>query len=271
MVITGIPHGATDHLIYSFIQRQNGEQVSYREFVITYLVAMLLYGVCWYFFPLWSLVVFLVLSAYHFGQSQLLYISLEEQHPFKLLLYVMWGATILISILLFHWPASQDILINFIPQSFLIQIDQFTYRAELPWVLMGIVLLGLSIAWGMGNMSIKQYVYELMNLILLMLLFYHTTLLISFAVYFGLWHSIASILTEVKALQSKGIDISLKGFVREALPLSLISFLGIGILLVVAQWGGAVISPYLLFFIAISTLTLPHMYFMNKFYKISLG
>ncbi|MEM9984167.1 MAG: Brp/Blh family beta-carotene 15,15'-dioxygenase, partial [Bacteroidota bacterium] len=57
-----------------------------------------------------------------------------------------------------------------------------------------------------------------------------------------------------------------KDFFRAALPFSLISFAGIGLLLGAAFWMGELISPYLLFFMAISVLTLPHMVFMQGFY-----
>ncbi|WKN32708.1 Brp/Blh family beta-carotene 15,15'-dioxygenase [Porifericola rhodea] len=50
------------------------------------------------------------------------------------------------------------------------------------------------------------------------------------------------------------------------LAFSLLSFVGIALLLIGGQYLAEYISPYLLFFIAISLLTMPHMYYMQQLY-----
>jgi len=268
MIISGIPHGATDHLIYKYTQEQKGRRVSYVTFIWVYLLAMVAYGLCWYFLPVFSLITFLLISAYHFGQSQLLYVRFTETDPFKWFLYIWWGTTILAGIVLLHWTDSREILANFIPSTFLVRVDQVTNLSLIPWIMAGTTLLLLTFAWLIGGISRRKWLFEELNLIVLMLLFANSSLLMSFAVYFGVWHALASIMTEVDELRKGHRHFSLGTFIREAFPLSLISFVGIGILLLIAHYLGAIISPYLLFFIAISTLTLPHMYFMNKFYGL---
>ncbi len=268
MIVSGIPHGATDHLVYKYTQEQQGQQVSYGTFLLVYLLAMLVYGVCWYFFPVFSLSTFLLISAYHFGQSQLLYVNFSESRPFKWILYLSWGLTVLMGIVLFHWEHSREILSNFIPLHFLTYIDNVEYISMIPWIMTFICLFLLTITWIKGGMGRSKWLMEELNLLILMLLFANTSLLVSFAIYFGVWHALASIMTEINELKKKNQYFSAIQFVKEALPLSLISFVGIAILLILAHYLGAVISPYLLFFIAISTLTLPHMYFMNKFYRV---
>ena len=267
MVFTGIPHGATDHLVYAHIQKSQGHKISYPRFLGLYLLGIIIYGALWYFLPLLSLLGFLLISTYHFGQSQLLYLNLSEKNPIKVFLYLVWGATILSGIILFHWEASHEILMTLLPASTLPGVPLQPWIANLPWVLGGLSLMGLMGAYQARWMNAKQLVCEGLNLLVLLSLFYVSTLLISFAVYFASWHALASIHSELKEMHLPQDSRTLSAFFKMAWPLSLISIVGLIGLLLSMQVIHAYISPYLIFFIAISTLTLPHMYFMDRLYQ----
>ena len=267
MALTGIPHGATDHLVYAFVEKEKGREISYAYFLGIYLFAILLYGIFWYIFPLASLIVFLGISIYHFGQSQLLYLKTSEKHGLKILLYLLYGSAVLSGIILFHWQQSFEILATLIDVRWLPQTGQFAAQYYLPWILGGASVLGLTWAWHKGWLTQTQWGFELVNLAVLLWVANFTTLLVSFAVYFGLWHAPASILAEIQSMKVPGESFTLGRFFRKAFPFSLISFAGIFVLIFSARWWGHLVSPYLLFFIAISTLTLPHMFFMDKLYR----
>ena len=77
----GIPHGAIDHIIYYQICRQNPSsrvhtqdlpgrsEIGWRlGFYWNYLLIMAVWAISWLFFPSCTLFVFLVISAYHFGE-----------------------------------------------------------------------------------------------------------------------------------------------------------------------------------------------------------
>ncbi|MEM6265415.1 MAG: Brp/Blh family beta-carotene 15,15'-dioxygenase [Bacteroidota bacterium] len=266
MVLTGIPHGATDHLIYRISQQRRGLKVSYARFFFIYLAAMAFYGICWYVAPVLSLGFFLLLSAFHFGQSQLIHLNIPENRPVKWLTYITWGFAVLAAIVLLHPQESGEILsVLFSSDSPLVL---FTYGMEITALLMGTIVVMLVVAWRMDWMSGQSCIQEIVNLGLLLLLCMTTSLLISFAVYFGLWHALHSIRLEVQSLRKEYPNFSLGEFVKKALPFSLISFVGVGILLFLGGMLSSQISPYLLFFIAISALTLPHMMYMQRFYEV---
>ena len=267
MVLTGIPHGATDHIVYAHVQKIHGHKVSYPRFLGLYLLGILFYGLLWYYAPLMSLLGFLLISLYHFGQSQLLYLKATEKNLLKVLLYLIWGATVLSGIILFHWEASHEILITLIPTDYLPGVPLKPWMRTLPWILGGGCLWGFIGAYRAEWMTKKQVIFEGLNLLALMGLFYVSTLLVSFAVYFGLWHALASIHTELKEMRLSRGTHSLIAFFKMAWPLTLISVVGLVGLLLSMQLVNAYISPYLIFFIAISTLTLPHMFFMDKLYQ----
>ncbi|MCI4671576.1 MAG: Brp/Blh family beta-carotene 15,15'-dioxygenase [Bacteroidia bacterium] len=264
MLSIGIPHGATDHIVYQFESGQEQPNRSWWFFLATYLGAMLLYSLCWFFFPMLSLLIFLIISAFHFGQSQLLFVSWKELNPLKVLLYVSWGFLILLGIIGFHLQDSLEILSSLFAKDLLISQETVTIALLTSG---GIYLLVMLFALAKGKMSGVAFFFELLNTFLLLGISYFTSLMFSFALYFGFWHSLASISHEVEIIRQDRPGFGWKAFFREAIPFSVISFVGIGILLFAGQWLNALMSPYLLFFIAISTLTLPHMIFMQKLYN----
>jgi beta-carotene 15,15'-dioxygenase len=268
MVVTGIPHGATDHLIYQY--HQPGQRTAYGRFFMVYLGTMALYSLLWYYLPLLSLLLFILISAYHFGQSQFLYLPLAERHPLKTLLYLAWGLFILLALIFFNPQASQEVLRHLLPAyTFSNALLHPLYTWGLGSLYGGIMLLfGYLLARRI--MKPRQFLWEVLNQMLLLSLFHYTSLWISFAVYFGLWHAIGSILAEVEIFRAEGRRFDLWTFAKAALPLSLASFAGIGLLLLAGTYLGSYFSVYLLFFIAISTLTVPHMYYMQAFYAKGL-
>jgi Brp/Blh family beta-carotene 15,15'-monooxygenase len=266
MLSTGLPHGATDHVIERFRQERRGHQFAWGRFLGVYMGAMLLYGLAWTLLPLLSLGLFIVISAYHFGQSQLLYLAGGEKSPFKAMLYLSWGLAVLTAIIGLHPQASGEVLSVLLPGE--------QWRALAGWWLpllglsASLAMLLLTVAWRQGKLTSRAYALEWLNLGVLLVLSWQCSLLVSFAVYFGLWHSLASISMELRILRQEQPGYGPWDFVRAAWPFSLISFAGIGLLLAGGYLLADYVSPYLLFFMAISVLTLPHMVFMQGFYAV---
>ena len=265
MLLTGIPHGATDHCIDAYNCNNQGRRYSLGRFLLNYLIAVSVYASLWYLFPIVSLVIFLLISCYHFGQSQLEYFF-PSSVPTKIqkLLYTLWGATVLGGIILFNAAESEALLVHLFPQ-----INLSTWNMGR----VGLLAIGTGIGmayWGAwGERQFWKWAWEMGNLLILLSLSYYSNLLISFAVYFGLWHSLASIRNEIAIFRQSNPRFSWAQFCRLALPLSFISILGIGLLLGGMYWIAPDFSPYLLFFIAIAALTLPHMIYMERFYQMA--
>lgn len=266
MILTGIPHGATDHLVYQYEQRAEGRQVSWGKFLLGYLGTMLAYGCAWVFFPGLSLTAFLLMSAYHFGQSQVLYLGWNNDAWPKRLLGLAWGVQVLSTLLLWHWPETLRVIetLVLVPDP-LRSPDPFWMNVWIgSWLLL--VLTGFGFALRSGAMRPWQFGRELLTLVVLGAAFWWAGLWLGFAIYFAGWHSLSSMLAEIDTFRRDG-QYSWRAFVRDALPLTLISLFGIGLLLLAGWLWGEAVSPALLFFIAISVLTLPHMYHMEQLYR----
>ena len=71
IVTTGIPHGAIDHLVEKETLKRENKIFGFNFFLLKYLLYILFYGLMWYFLPSMSLLFFLIISAEHFGETDI--------------------------------------------------------------------------------------------------------------------------------------------------------------------------------------------------------
>ena len=71
ILLTGIPHGSLDHLIQEANDKRQNRVYDFAKFIVKYLLLMAVYGLAWYWFSGISLMVFLIISAWHFGETDL--------------------------------------------------------------------------------------------------------------------------------------------------------------------------------------------------------
>lgn len=263
MIATGIPHGAVDHIVFQHVEAQSGKvKISYIRFFLVYLGIIAGYALLWILLPQFCLLVFLLMSFYHFGQSQLYYIRWAEKNIFKILLYICWGGLIIGEIIFFNYEASAEVLEG------IVVLSETISRSEVKNMIVVLGLLMLSVLTGarlQHCLSSVQLAFEICSIVLLTALFYLAPLLIAFAIYFGLWHALKAIQAELRHFGQE--QCSMAWFYRKAWPFSALSIMGIGLLFLIASQLKAYISYYMLFFIAISVLTMPHMYYMQKLYQ----
>lgn len=250
LMLVGIPHGGIDHLIHNPQIGPNG----LLRFILRYLLLMLAYGLIWWLLPLAALLAFLGMSAYHFGQSH--FIGRPQHAKLDALLFLGKGSFFLALILFGNWQETLAILKP------ITTIDLSTNQRFL--------LLGLLLVATLGTQLLKRdslrWGDALDYLVLAPLLFF-SPLLISFIVYFGFWHSLPSMLAEYAYLKTiPAFDTPAK-FGKQLLPFSGISLVGIGVLLVLGLEFLDKSELYLLFFILISLISLPHILYMDTFLK----
>jgi beta-carotene 15,15'-dioxygenase len=250
LLLVGIPHGGIDHLIHNPAICSRGLV----QFILRYLLLMLSYGLLWWFLPLAALVAFLGMSAYHFGQSHFLEQGkLENKEG---VLYLLKGAFFLLLILFGDWAMTQEIL------SSMLSID---LSEDVRLGILGFLLVSSLIVQGFSNKPFG--LGDGLDYLILAPILYFSPLLISFSVYFGFWHSLPSMLAEYDYLKQIPAFNSPLKFGKQLLPFSGISLVGItGILMAGLEF----LDPnqlYLLFFVMISLISLPHILYMDTFLK----
>lgn len=261
----GIPHGAIDHLLF-MEKNDDGQDNKASEFYALYFGLMIFYFMAWMLASSWSLIIFLSISAYHFGQSQfadLKNISRSE----SIFINLSWGVSILSGLLLYNY----DDLINIFQAS----PDLSNLTGVLDLELFSILLTAASTAvvvaifWlGHSNkVSKERMVLELMTLVLIHVCFYVLPVVIGFTIYFTTIHSLTVMSEEFEYLREKRSGFSFLQFVQLLVPFTLLSILGSMILFVISRMGDIGVSDVLLVFILLSLVTLPHSIVMDGFYE----
>lgn len=270
LVTTGIPHGAIDHVIFAANYKASSGKKFHlgRQFFLPYLLLLSTTFLVWLIAPAVMFWLFLLVSAYHFGQSQLFHVRFSEKSLLKTILYLSWGMCWLGSLWLFHWEDQVAIIQSVF--SWNLSEGGIIYQIVLASAAIGatLTLSFLGICLYRKQISTPLFLQEVLILFFLLFVNYYFHLYIAFALYFGLWHALRVILTEYHFLeQQPGPNLRPVAFIKSFLPFSLLSFAGLGLLIGVSFLLQNQVAPFMLFLIFISALTMPHavcMFFMYK-------
>ncbi len=236
----GLSHGALDHIT----QKANINAKEYTYFIVNYLIKSALIGSVWLVFPSIALIIFILYSAWHFGQA--------DYQEWKLkygLQSFLWGLISLLIILLFHFDELNLFLLQIPNLQVLNTINHISHN-QLFMYQIGIVILGFILA--LLNKS-KLMALTLIYLMLSSML----PLLLSFGIYFVGQHSMHG----WKHLKY-GLNETLPNLLIKALPFTL----G-GIIVILFFMLYFNVNYIGVFFIVLSCLSMPHVLSMNYFYS----
>ncbi|MBV9385462.1 MAG: Brp/Blh family beta-carotene 15,15'-dioxygenase [Chroococcidiopsidaceae cyanobacterium CP_BM_ER_R8_30] len=264
----GIPHGATDNIVFNYLSEQNICIACQIRFYLTYIFSALIYAIFWYLSPSFSLIAFIIISIYHLGQSNLYYLSLPKNKILEASIYSFWGLFVVFAPIISNSQEVIAILENFLSRDWIINLEHKEYFLVFI-IILNSIILGLLFLF---EYATKQEMFrEILNLFVLGLLFYTTPLMISFGVYFGLWHSLGSTFDQIQFIRKYNSKFNFVDFYLKSIPLTLIS-----ILVFVAfylfffyfnyqpfQKTSLIIG---LFFINLAAITLPHTIIRDKLY-----
>lgn len=270
VALTGIPHGAVDHLVAAKLYGLDASSWSDQaRFYGAYLGLMALYGGLWLVAPALSLGLFLVMTMYHFGQADLAYLSPPNRQD--RVAYLSRGL-FLIGLPIMAFPSVVAPIFETIGG-----IDMrmwnglMRYQTEIAAALVvqhGLMLGTLALR---GRTALSYVGREWINLAVLCLLFSTVHPLIAFAVYFGFWHSLGHILELIRFFNRHDTPTSLVDFYRKAALFTMLSFVLLGVLYLVGDAFESTLEMIALLFIVISVMTLPHMIIVERLYQQRKG
>ena len=236
----GLSHGALDHLTSKKIS--SIKQFVY--FIASYLFKGLLLGLVWFFFPDIALVLFIVYSAWHFGQADFREWKLKQGWQ-----SFLWGFVVLMTILFFHFEEMNWILQQ-IPNLNAVQL--LKNISETHKLFFKVLIVGSGLLLAVFHKS-KHILFTLIYLLISSML----PLLVAFGIYFVGQHSMHG-----WRHLSVGLDKSSSSLWLKSLPFS---FGGACIILYFIFFAG---SNYVgMFFIILSCLSIPHVLSMHQFYE----
>jgi Brp/Blh family beta-carotene 15,15'-monooxygenase len=261
IMTVGVSHGAIDNVLYQLNRRVNN-----LAFIAIYLAVVAINVLFWLIAPDLGLASFLIISAYHFGQSQLTGIK-QAIDPLRRSLYFLWGCSLIMALVHFN---RQEILAY--PADFsLLNIRFFNYLVEhskLLWLSSTLLcFVPLAIHELFINRRANYLFIQIYFMALIIVAFALFSTLTGFTLYFVILHSLRVLLQEYQVIKKRKLKFSPLKFINLLLPFTLLSILGTVAVLVAHNFLNWSISTGLLIFIIISSITLPHSYVMELFYK----
>jgi len=253
MVISvGILHGANDLLILSTKERKDKKLI---KNLLIYIGIILLCVVIYLLSSFVAIVLFVVLSAYHFGEEHLSH-KINVNFVFNAVYFLSYG--LFIFALLFYQSMSDvDVIMTELTGRTFSKIQiEFTLIVSAIFLSIGSVYLIL-----MKRNESVLFLREFLYLVLLFLVFNTSSLILGFAIYFILWHSIPSIIHQIEFISGNLNKRNVVAYVKKALIYWVISIAG---LLVLYQLLPEIKILATVVFVILFAVTAPHTWVMHR-------
>ncbi len=257
VILFGIPHGSLDHFIYHKERNEAMNIRSISKFLLFYLGFAVLYASLWLISVELSILLFIVISAYHFGEMDLKALAIKTSLSSRIL-FSFYGLLFLVNYLLFQFPNVESILLGF-PEFEQSQVETlrllYGYREEVLLASILVFVPILSIYLFQSKLFGFVQLETVLQLVVLMLIVFNLPILLGFGFYFNIWHAGLSMIEIKKFLGWQ--DKSYWFIYRKSWLTNGLSFLMIGLLFVVFK--GNLERLLAIFFMSIAILTAPHM------------
>ena len=261
----GISHGALDNQKGKrLIKLYNINNIYY--FYLIYLIIAATIIIIWLLAPTLSLIIFLVVAAYHFGKEDTEFLITKKSN-IDIILYFLKGILIIIAPLMFHFVETINIF-----KLLLIQNESFYLFLnfiEDNYIISFIFLISL-----LTNIYFFLKDFKLVNLLIffdftsILILNYFFTPLVAFTLYFCFLHSFRHSLSLITELDKYNFKNGLLIFIKKAAPLTFLT--AIFYLLSLYYLSNHYLvneAIYKVIFIGLASLTFPHIlleYFLEK-------
>lgn len=245
----GIPHGALDHLLLT------KKDSSVFFFVLKYLLVIALYFTLWYYLTIVSLILFILFSSFHFGESEYEEAKKKTTDIFHYARNFMLGLSILLFINLTH--VNEAIIIIADLKALHPVVLTFLSHPVYP-----LALSILSVTY-VAFEAFRHAKYSLFGLILLLLIGIKAPLIFAFGLYFIFQHSF-----NAWGHLQLGLNMTPIGLYKKALPYTLGAVgIFIGLLIFLSKTVIDTTTIISTMFIFLACISLPHFILMHLFYK----
>ena len=244
----GILHGANDLLLINHFEQN--KKIHFLKILGSYILLVLLSVILFFTLPIFALIIFIVVSAYHFGEQNWQQILQHADKNVRIAIQFSYGLVILSA--LFYFNAHEVELIIYKIAAVIISENQF---GVLFLISMTLYLVS-SISVVKENKLLQSKVLEqTFFMLLLFVIFKVASLILGFAIYFILWHSIPSIEDQINFLYGKFSLENFKKYFKAAFWYWLVSLIGVFMLFAIAK---NEVFFDALFFSFLASITFPH-------------
>lgn len=250
----GILHGAND---LKLIQKTTKE-FNFIKSIIIYIITIIISLAAFLIWPTIFLIVFILVSSYHFGEQHL---SNKINKPSILLPVLNTSYGLVIFLMIFFKHANEVIKIINKITSF--EFNDYMFKYIL--ICITAITLLLFVILKVKKILEIKILEEFLLLILFLVIFSNATLLWSFSIYFIVWHSLPSLKDQLILLYGSITKKSMYSYLKSSFIYWLMSLIAITFLIHVFSEND--INFYLFSTALIFSITFPHIVIISKIHK----
>ena len=260
LILFGVPHGALDLYIDQHLHKSESNQ---KIFLLKYIANIIVYAVVWYFFPVVALVIFILITAYHFGEMDWLG---KTDNAVQKMAYSVIGLLWILLLLSKNINFALQIFIRMERSAF--NESQWTTLAGkiYPITLIGLALVYIILFFFKAHFFSKNkyYYYLILQQAILIIFALYMPLWLCFAFYFGFWHSLLSFDKIRITFDMPNNIIGWKNLLIKAAPFSIMAWFGFLYITFLTLNSKDASGIFTLLFISLSVLALPHLQIFTK-------
>ena len=261
MILFGVPHGALD--LYIEGKTMQSGDIKGNIVLLKYILNVLGYALLWYFFPLISLIVFIIITAYHFGEIDWMG---KSDHIIHKVFYFLIGMCWILYFLSVNVQSALKIFL-YVGNSSISEKQWVVVAKLLSPITLAIIIIFYLLLFVFRKyfyFRSSHYYFSVLQLMVLLLICHFSTLWIGFGFYFGLWHSILSFDKIRLNFNMPNSSVSWIKLLKQAMPFSIMAWIGMLFIMFMFYSSKNATSLITLLFITLSVLTLPHLQVFTK-------
>lgn len=252
----GIIHGAHDIFL---AKKMLKEKFQYARVLGPYLISVFSFGLLYLVSPPLLMAVFVLFSAYHFGEQHWLEKVLKPGMP-EIVFAFSYGLVIIALMLRINFSETEQIVR---------EMSWFEINKNLLNIILisgSITLIISSFFLRSGRITLKKRLgREVVVMTVLTIIFIRSSLVWGFAIYFVIWHSIPSILSQLKFMKGEVSWKSFFHYIKDSVWYWLIALSGLFVLFYFFMDNNTILLSIILPFIA--ALTFPHALIISNMFK----
>jgi Brp/Blh family beta-carotene 15,15'-monooxygenase len=260
LILFGVPHGALDLYIDQHLHKSESNQ---KIFLLKYIANIIAYALVWYFFPVAALIIFILITAYHFGEMDWLG---KTDNIIQKIAYSVIGLLWILLLLSKNINFALQIFIRMERSAF--NESQWTTLAGkiYPITLIGLALVYIILFFFKAHLFSKNkyFYYLILQQAILIIFALYMPLWLCFAFYFGFWHSILSFDKIRITFGMPNNFIGWKNLLLKAAPFSIMAWFGFVYITFLTLNSKDASGIFTLLFISLSVLALPHLQIFTK-------
>ena len=254
----GVLHGSNDILLILKLSSQKYKR-NFFKVIALYVLTIIIAIVLFYVFPSIGLMLFILFSAFHFGEQNWEPINLNLKNIYKNFFYTTYGLFILFLLFKLNTNDVLDITHSILSSSMGALWIDYVFLFTLIFL---IVFFAINLI--INKKKYKIFILEIFKLLIFAIIFEVSTLIWGFTIYFILWHSIPSLFEQIIYIYGDFNKENARDYVKKAFPYWLISIIGLVVLYLVFNDNSLI---YIIFFSFIAAITFPHTIVINRLFR----